>query len=223
MISSDRSGRAFAAAQADILVRIFGECRGMGAIQLHYRAIGPLKFIICLALARVLVRGRARAVTNSIGVSKVKLITSRRRRRLFSEHPKCTSARTSSHGRSLRSWLPWLVSARRRSSRTPFSTILLPPGQSPRVNASYLQLFYFLHERRGHAHIHAPDRASDLQLDGASMDSRSVARGSVTVLKIGSQPIQHRGDGEILGRAAGRRAGLGGAVRADVPVPEVTI
>jgi hypothetical protein len=99
MVPSDRSGRAFAAAQADILVRIFGECRGMLAIQLHYRALDPLKFIICLALARVLVRGR-----------------------------------------------------------------------------------------------------------GESRDQ-----------------FQHRGDGEILGRAAGRRAGLGGAVRADVPVPEVTI
>jgi hypothetical protein len=65
MISSDRSGRAFAAAQADILVRIFGECRGMRAIQLHYRALDPLKFIIASRSRAFWFVDGARAVTNS--------------------------------------------------------------------------------------------------------------------------------------------------------------
>lgn len=78
----------------------------------------------------------------------------------------------------------------------------------------------FLHDA-GPNHIHAPDQV-DLQLDGASMDRAGRGWG-----QSGAQDRkpadQHRGDGEILGRAAGRRAGLGRAVRADVPVPEVTI
>jgi hypothetical protein len=55
---------------ANILVRMFRECRGVLGIRLHYRSIDPLKFIICFARAPVAHRRKeVRALTSSIGVS----------------------------------------------------------------------------------------------------------------------------------------------------------
>ena len=97
---------------------------------------------------------------------------------------------------------------------------LLCLGQSARVNASYLQPFFSLYDAEPDD-VHAPDRVH-LQLDCASMDrpGRGWGQSGAQDRKPADQP---RGDGEILGCASGRRSRLGGAVRADILISQVTV
>jgi hypothetical protein len=96
-------------------------------------------------------------------------------------------------------------------------TILLPPGQSARVNASYLQPFF----------SYTTPSQTTFTLQTESTYNWAAHRASRGWDQSGAQDRkpadQHHGEGEILARASGWRARLMRAVRSDILISEVTV